>query len=173
MENERSLIDKLSKLPHKILRYYHLPTLPQMMLHELGHDDCFGFSKAIYLIDNPDFDHLVGIAGFHKKECLQHKNDIWESPEIFEKILHDSPFYNEVKKVIRQSLRRDKEIDPKNTNDLFKLGKCVGMTNPEFFSWDMKHGNHGILIYETDKNLCDWQRGLLNNMAALLSLCGI
>lgn len=170
---QHTLVDQLSKLPHKILQHHHLSKLSHMILHELGHDNCFGFNKAIYLVDNPDFDHLIGVAGFHKEECCQHKNNIWESPKNFEKLLQESKFHNKVKKVIRQSLRRKKDIDLSSTDDLQKLGKCVGMESPDFFWWDMKHGNHGILIYETNKKLCEWQRGLLNNMAALLSLCGI
>ena len=76
-----NLIKNLSKLPHRILQNYHLAALSEIILHELGHKDCFDFKRAVYLVDNPDFDHLVGVAGFCNGECKHHKSDLWDCPD--------------------------------------------------------------------------------------------
>lgn len=157
------LVDSLSQVPHKILKNYNLEYLSQMVLHELGHQGCFGFNKAVYLVDNPDFDHLVGMAGFCKGDCEHHKTNIWDCPGCFESDMSNAVFNNEIKKIAMKC----------NSFDLRALGKMAGMKNPEFFKWDMKHGNHGILMFEQDKSLSSWKKNLLVNATALLSLCGI
>jgi hypothetical protein len=157
------LVNSISQVPHKILKNYNIESLSQMVLHELGHQGCFGFSKAAYLVDNPDFDHLVGMAGFCKNDCKYHKSDIWDSPSCFESDMRSANFNNEIKKIAMKC----------NSFDLKIMGKLAGMKNPEFFKWDMKHGNYGILMFEQDKALSPWKKSLLVNAAALLSLCGI
>lgn len=158
------LVDSLSALPHKILQHYHLGYLPQIILHELGHDHCFDLKRAIYLVNNPDFNHLVGIAGFCCKECVLHKKDLWSDPQAFPADMKDATFHNEIKKFVGSSLN-----DPK---ELMALGLELGLTNPQVFTWHMKHGNHGILIFEQDHDIAPWKQSLLHNAAALLSLCG-
>jgi hypothetical protein len=157
------LVDSLSQVPHKILKNYHLESLSQMVLHELGHQGCFGFNKAVYFIDNPDFDHLIGVAGFCKADCKHHKNDMWSNPDSFSGDMKCANFNNDIRKIALKC----------NSFDLRELGKSAGMKNPEFFRWDMKHGNHGILMFEQGKELSSWNKNLLMNAAALLSLCGI
>jgi len=145
------LVDHISKLPHKILRNYHLDSLPQLILHELSGESGFRLKKAVYLVDNPDFDHLVGAAGFSiEGACL----------------------YKEVKKISRPSLKRKCEDFCAATEDVKAIGDAVGMNEPEVFCWPMKHGNYGVLIFEGEE-LSDAHRSLLSNSVALLSLCGI
>jgi len=173
LENERyRIVESMSRLPHKILKHHNLQFLSQILLHELGHDNCFGLKKAVYLIDNPDFDHLVGVAGFDKCECKYHKDDLWHAPDSFIDDMEHAQFHSNVIKIVKQSLSR-KKVDLGKTDDFIKLGKIIGLEDPQFFSWDMKYGNHGILIFEQDRCLCPWSRHLLTNAAALLSLCGI
>lgn len=165
------LIENLSRLPHKILQHHHIDALSQMILHELGHDDCFSLKKAVYLVDNPDFDHLIGAAGFCKNECKHHKTDLWKAPTSFVKDMQDASFHNDVKNFMQKSLKR-KEVNIKDENDVKHLGEFVGIEDPQAISWGMKHGNHGILIFEGDKNLPEWSKDMLRNSVALLSLCG-
>lgn len=171
--DDHRLASHLSGLLGKVLQHYEVDELSQIVLHELGHDDCFGLKKATYLIDNPDFNHLVGIAGYHNGECCYHQKDLWENPFKFKEDMKEANFNNNVKKFLQDSLRR-KDIDLNSAKDIKDLGIHLGMEKPEFFSWNMKHGNHGILIFEQgDKQICEWKQGLLANVAALLSFCGI
>jgi hypothetical protein len=163
------LIENLSSLPHRILQNHHLEALSQMILHELSHDQCFGLKRAVYLVDNPDFDHLVGAAGFSCDECALHKKDLWGSPESFVKDMKVAHFHNDVKTFIHHSLRK-KDFDLNNAIEVKELGSFVGINNPQIVSWGMKHGNHGILMFESDKDIPEWRRQMLQNSVALLSL---
>lgn len=167
------LTSNLSALLHKVLNYYDVDGLSQMVLHELGHDNCFGLTRATYLVDNPDFDHLLGVAGYCKKDCPCHKQDLWKDPYSFKGDMKDAEYHNQVQKFLNNSLKR-KEINLSNAKEVKDLGIQLGVVNPEFFSWTMKHGNHGILIFEQgEKPVKDWKRELLSNVAAILSFCGI
>jgi hypothetical protein len=168
-DEQNLLVNNLSLLPHKILQNYHLASLSQIILHELGHSNCFGFEKAVYLIDNPDFDHMVGVAGFNKCECKHHKEDLWADPKSFDEDMKEATFHNDAKKIISNSLKL-KNLSLDDALDIKEIGRSLGMKNPDFFSWHMKHDNHGILIFEPNKSLCAWRRGLLANAVALLSL---
>ena len=167
-----SLVDRIATLPHKILEHHHLGELSQMLLHELGHNDTFGLKKAVYLVDNPDFDHLLGSAGFCEKECPLHKPNLWAEPNSFSSDMKDAHFHNDIRKFLRQSLKRQ-DINLNDARDIDELGRSMGLDNPQFFSWNMKHGNHGLLIFEKDQEMTPWHRRMFMNAAALLSLCGI
>lgn len=167
---ERSLIDTIAGLPRKILRYHHLTGLSQLVMHELGHEGGFGLEKATYLIDNPDFDHLLGVAGFAKEECHLHENDIWHNPHDFCEHMREARFHNKVRSILNNSFKK-RDINLHDAQDLVALGKEMGMKNPAFFEWDMKYDNHGIFLYDQDEKICVWRHGLLKNISALLSMC--
>ena len=58
------LLQKLSHLPKKIVALEGLEHTPSFVLHELCNESAFNLSKAAFFIDNPDFNHFKGIAGF-------------------------------------------------------------------------------------------------------------
>ncbi|MBU1008196.1 hypothetical protein KKA53_03910 [Candidatus Dependentiae bacterium] len=163
------LVECLSHLPHKILQNHDLHGLPQLILHELGHHYCFGLTRAVYLIDNPDFDHLVGAAGFCHKECQLHNHDLWSAPNNFAKDMKLATFHNEMRRLVLPSFKR-KDIDLHNASEVKSLGSSLGLENPDSVAWDMKHGNHGILLFESSMDFSSWKRELLKNAVALLSL---
>ena len=66
--------------------------------------------KLVELIDNPDFDHLKGVASFTKEECPLHQEDIWQNPESFAHDMSAAPYHHDIKKVLKTSLKR-KDID--------------------------------------------------------------
>ena len=82
----------------------------------------------------------------------------------------EAPYHHSIKKFLDVSLRK-KDIDLHNSQDVKQLGKILGMDDPLFFCWHIKHGNHGLLIFEKGKALDLWHTHLLNNFAALLSMC--
>ncbi len=171
---EYRLVHNLSLLPHKILQFYDVDGLSQLVLHELCHESGFNLKRATYLVDNPDFDHLVGAAGFWHEECSLHDDDLWHNPYSFAKDMKKADFHNHVKNFFRNSLRRQ-DVNLNDAKEVLSLAKFMGMSTPAYFSWQMKHGNHGILIFETGskEDFPEWKRNLLKNYVALLSLCSV
>ncbi len=164
-------IARLLHLPHKILSHHDMDGLAQMVLHELGHHDALSLQRAGYFIDNPDFDCLKGVAGYCSDECKMHKEDVWGAPETFEQDMKDAQFHHQLKTFFQRSLPR-KNGDEVDEEAVRALGTTLGMKNPSFITWKMKHGNNGLLLFEDDNNAgLARRKDLLHNFAALLSLC--
>ena len=98
---------------------------------------------------------------------------MWEDPHTFEKDMKDAHYHNNVRAYLNNSFTR-KDINLNSAREVEDLGKHLGIEAPEFFSWKMKHGNHGLLLFERKKDeSCEWRKNLLRNVAGLLSFCGI
>lgn len=160
----------LLDLPHKILTHHEVEGLAPLVLHELGHIRPFSLTKAGYFIDNPDFGCLRGVAGYDKEECSKHKDDVWADPHVFGQDMQDASFHKELLQYADKSLRINGN-DAVSTADIAALAKMFGMHNPSFFTWPMKHGNQGLLIFESDRLVHARHKDLLHKAAALLSLC--
>ena len=165
-----TILEKLTKIPAKILLHHEVHDLPQLILHDLSHDDAFGFDKAVYLVDNPDFNCLKGVAGYSRDECKFHKHDIWQDPHCFHDDMQTADFNSRLKQFLRHGLKRN-DIDTHIDNDLTELGESLGLKNPGFLIWQMRHGNHGILIFETNERFLEKKQNLLKHAGPLLSLC--
>ncbi len=173
LTDDYKLASYLSGLLHKALQFHDVDGLAQIVLHELGHDHSFALNKATYLIDNPDFNHLLGVAGYSHDECHYHNDDMWKDPYNFLNDMKTAEYHNHVKAFLNDSLRR-KDINLNSATEVTELGTHLGIEKPEFFAWNMKHGNHGLLLFERkEEEGNDWRKGLLRNVAALLSFCGI
>jgi len=72
---------------------------------------------------------------------------------------------------LRSALRWHKDKHIHDKDDIQELGLFLGMKNPNSFTWNMRHGNHGILIFEERDCEQKIDRELLENIVALLSLC--
>jgi hypothetical protein len=164
------VLERLTEMPSKILLHHEAQDLPHIILHDLSHDDIFGLDKAVYLIDNPDFDCLKGVAGYSRDECKFHKNDIWQDPYCFHSDMQHADFSSKLKQFLRNGLKRN-DINTHNDSDLVELGESLGLKNPGFLTWQMRHGNHGILIFETNEQFLEKKQNLLKHAAPLLSLC--
>jgi hypothetical protein len=72
---------------------------------------------------------------------------------------------------MRPSLRKNNCSD----NEVVEiLGKALHMTNPGYYAWDMKHDNHGLLVYEKaykEGDACDLDTVM--NGLSLLAFCPI
>ena len=66
--NKNRILIHLSTLPQKILSLHGRADLAEFVLRDLCHERCFNLKKAAFFIDNPDFNHLKGIAGFCHEE---------------------------------------------------------------------------------------------------------
>lgn len=169
--NEK-MIEDLLHIPHKIQRHHDADELAPIVLHDLGHDNHFGFNRAIYLIDNPEFNCLKGVAGYCKDECALHHDNVWHSPHTFAHDMQNAHFHKATKDFSKNTcLGKHNDIDVDNPEDLIALGTQLGLKNPSFLTWKMRHGNHGILLFEEGHEICARRRDLLRHATALLSLC--
>lgn len=166
------LVQNLLGLPEKILKYYYLDDLSQMVLHHISADSCFNLDKSAYFIDNPDFDHLQGIAGFSKEESSLNPVDLWSDPNKIKNKIRNGSFINKIRKYFDSSFAR-KKIKFNDSVEITDLGKKIGLNNPEFCGWEMKHGNFGLLIFESGSPLPESRKKILKDVAPLLSFCPI
>lgn len=167
--HDQSLLNSLVGLPQRILQLHEVDELSPLVLHELGHDSHFGLNKAVYLVDNPDFDSLRGVAGFCKDECSLHKADVWQDPYSFAHDMSSGQFHQQIKQFNHASITRNHEQC--SQEGLVNLGKTLGLNNPSCCIWDTRHGNHGILLFEGRENMVEKQKSLLSQIIALLSFC--
>ncbi len=140
-ERERKILGYISGLPKKILKVHGYENVPDFILHDLCHEQCFNLVKAAYFVDNPDFDYCKGIAGFSRVECsLDH--DIWQEPAAFSEHMKKCQFHQKVRMFESHSIRDslDTVIEQVIKDFAFEL--------PQHVVWNMKHDNHGVLIYE-------------------------
>ena len=168
----QGVVEHILNLTHNILKHYDLKELPDFVLHHLAQDCCFGFKRAAYFVDNPDFDHFRGVAGYYKGDCAESNLRPWDNPAAFKATMQNAVFLHKINKILNASFKR-KNIDLHKTNDVVKLGKDLGMAHPEALSWQMKHGNFGVLLYEQGKSLSEQDKNLLMHAAPFLSFCPI
>ncbi|HRN77819.1 MAG TPA: hypothetical protein PLU71_01150 [Candidatus Dependentiae bacterium] len=172
LKRQHAVLNRLSQLPRKMLALKDQGNITEFVLHELCHTDCFDLEKAAYFIDNPDFDCLKGVAGVWRPEVYTTpNNDIWQNPSLFTAHMQGSLFNQKVRDFIRPSLRKSKESDEEIVR---MIGQELHMQNPGYYAWDMKHDNHGLLIYEKPYktgDACDIDMVL--NGLSLLSFCPI
>ncbi|MFC1854263.1 hypothetical protein ACFLY6_00130 [Candidatus Dependentiae bacterium] len=164
--SERGLVDGILALPHKIVQNHHVDGLAQLVLYDISNPGRFGLKKAAYLVDNPDFDCLHGIAGFHHGEFEAPPDDVWKNPVESAKTMNDLTFNKNVRSFKSCSLNRQK-------SDHSKILSEFEIENPSTIGWPMKYGNHGIFIYESRDDVCVWRKSVLASIVALLGLCAI
>lgn len=150
---KRDIMHNLSSLPRKILQIYGRENIAEFILHELGKQDNFNLKKAAYIIDNPDFDCLKGVAGYCLPEAYKSDKDIWQEPDAFTNYMKKSGFNNKIRGFNRSSCVKKGKSDQDIVNE---VAADLGFEHPSFYAWKLKHDNHGILLYEkNDDESCD------------------
>lgn len=139
------LLTCLSCLPQRILSVHGLHNVTEFVLHDLCIEPCFNLEKAAYLVDNPDFNCLKGIAGFAQKERFDDYENIWDKQDQFASHMQSAPFNQKVRGVGKPSIRA---VGTPDQEALQALAADLDITNPSYFTWDMKHGNRGILLFQ-------------------------
>jgi hypothetical protein len=168
-QKKRNIMHSLSSLPRKILQLHGRDNVAEFVLHELGKEDCFNLERAAYIVDNPDFDCLKGVAGYCRPEAYHSDRTIWEDPESFSKHMQQSSFNNKIRYFYKPSAVRKKKTDQQIVE---AIAKELDFVNPSFYAWRMKHDNHGILLYEKlEPDVCDCEY-LLEGLC-LIGFCPI
>ena len=162
------ILNNISSLPQKVLSLHGTENVAEFVLHDLCNQNCFDLQKAAYIVDNPDFDCLKGVAGYCTDQSYTTKNNIWETPELFAQYMKKAPFNQKVRSMSKPSMRKSSKSDEETTAF---VADFLGLSNPLFCSWQMKHDNHGFLIYEV--NCCPVSQDILLNGACMLGFCPI
>ena len=168
-ENNRhyELLSRLSLLPRKIIALHgqDSPCMAEMILHELCDGQCLNLKQAAYFVDNPDFDCLKGIAGFHHGD---HKiNHVLESQERFMAHMPECQFNKRVRELSYASYKRAQQDEAEIAQE---LARDLEIENACCAVWALKHDNHGILVYQANHEDEDIREHVENGIH-FLSFC--
>jgi hypothetical protein len=148
MNRNAQIADSLRRLPRKMLQLHGLDNVTDFVLHELCSASCFNIPKAAYFIDNPAFNCLKGIVGVSGQE-LQGFDNIWTQPEQFIYTMAQSPFNQKVRAFNYESRKNRGHAEQAMAET---IAKELDFNDYGFYSWDMKHDNHGFLVCEKNSN---------------------
>ncbi len=167
---ERDILTYLAGIPKKMVSVHGIENVPEFVLHELCHEGCFNIPKAAYFVDNPDFDHLKGVAGYNAPECYSEHSTMWQDPETFTLFMRSCPFNQTVRSCGRKSIRRNGHVTSQVVDE---IATDLGFAKPDILEWQLKHDNHGLLVYDASS---DQMRDLahhLEHSLYLLSFCPV
>lgn len=133
----------VTNLPEQLVKFHGQENMLEFLLHSMCQQDCFNFLKAAYFIDNPDFNHLKGVAGFHHQE--KYEKNHWNDPETFSDHMKRAPFNNQVREVMRESIKKNNHSEKEVVNE---LSQELAFNNFRYLSWPVKYNNHGLLLFE-------------------------
>jgi len=167
---KNSILVHLSGLPRKILSLHGREDLTEFVLRDLSHECCFNLKKAAFFVDNPDFNCLKGVAGYAHVENPTVCDYLWDHPEKFRARIQESPFNQRVRDLWLPSLQRVEESQEEMVN---KIAQTLEMNDPVSHSLDVKHGNHGILIFEKENQSDLLADEYLPHGVSLLGFCPI
>lgn len=168
LQRQHEVLRCLNGLPRMMLILKERDNIPEFVLHDLCHPNCFNLCKAAYFVDNPDFDCLRGVAGLSRDEVYFDKQTIWDKPDDFSNSMQASPFNQKVRTIEHSSLKRTNGSEQELVQELAQM---LGITQPSACTWDMKYDNYGLLIFEKaafDDTAVD--EYLLNGVS-ILSFC--
>lgn len=143
LERQNQILRNLSQLPRLMTQVHGRDNLSQFLLHELCSESCFNLKKAAYFVDNPDFNCLRGLAGFSCDQAYPKHQKIWHDPEGFSAHMERAPFNSKVRSISHKSV---KHADDKHI--LHDLAATLDLKDGAHCSWNMRHDNFGLLVYE-------------------------
>lgn len=168
-ENYHRLMSRLSSLPKKILSLHGNDHVTHLVMHELCNESLLNLNRAAYLVDNQDFNCLQGVAGFCKKEAYNGSCDIWNNQQEFLDALNHSDFNNQVKNFNQGCLKKKSAPEEERVQE---IARSLNIENPGYYSWDMKHDNHGIFIFQKN-DVPSAMLEYLSDTVCLLGFCPI
>jgi hypothetical protein len=168
---QHQLLYRLSKLPEKIVSAHEIDNLAEFVLYELCHPECLNLGKAAFFVDNPDFDCLRGVVGIAPEDHGFDHQNVWETHDLFTQSMRGSAFNAAVRSVACPSLAKSgMSLD----QEVARIVQMLPFQQHAWCSFNTKHGNRGILIFEQlpndDAKLTE---DYLVSGAALLAFCPI
>lgn len=155
LDQHKQLFSCFADLPGKMLSMHYQENLAEFVLYTLCRPDCFNISKAAYFVDNPDFDTLIGIAGFDKclnTEEFKERNSHWDMPDQFSQYMCSCDFNKEVRQIKKSSNKKPGPNQIPEKEMVADLSKTLSFNSPGSYSWQTKHDNHGLLVFEMQGN---------------------
>ena len=111
----KRLLGALSILPKKLVSVHgKTDNIAELLICELCNEEFFDINRAAFFVDNPCFDMLKGVAGFHKTEGHTQWSPEWDNHEEITVIMKRSPFNQKVRHFMSTSPNR-------NDHDLSKI----------------------------------------------------
>lgn len=144
-KRKENVLKCLCSIPQQIIQLHGVDNMTEFLLHHLSAPDCFNLCKAALFIDNPDFNHLKGVAGIESKAAYQDGNH-WENPKDFTNHMLKKEFNNKVRSIAQDSFHHHEQ--PKHETIIHSLADELSLNNHSHFSWPLKYNNHGIIIFE-------------------------
>ncbi len=143
-QRKEKLLKCLCSIPREMIKLHGTENMTEFLLHHLSQPECFNLMRAALFVDNPDFDHLKGIAGIDR-HAIYKENDHWGNPNDFSKHMVDKEFNQKVRTIDQESLHRRSQ---EHKSVVGSLSDKLLLHNPSFYSWRLKHDNHGLIIFE-------------------------
>lgn len=155
-------------IPKNLVLLNGTHNLTEFVLHNLCQESCFNLTKAALFIDNPDFDHLQGVAGFHKNESYNSASNHWQEPQQFSHHMKQAHFNNKVRDVCRCSMTRTDQTEQEVVRE---LSEELHFSDPRYMVWPVKYENRGLLMFEKDEQ--DGVEEYLQDALHLFGFCPI
>jgi hypothetical protein len=141
------LLRCFTHLPRQILSLHELDNATEFVLHSLCDEGCLNLQKAAYFVDNPDFNCLKGVAGFSREDEVYTCDTILSDPGHFNDHIDQCEYNQKIRTITVPSARRNGES---NERLIARLADLLEMEKPAAHSWNIKHDNFGLLIYQHD-----------------------
>lgn len=158
----------VTSLPEQLIKFHGQENMLEFLLHSMCQQSCFNFSKAAYFVDNPDFNHLKGVAGFHHSESYE-KNH-WQDPKTFSEHMKRAPFNNQVREVMRESIKKNNHSEKEVVD---ALSQELAFSNFHYLSWPIKYDNHGLLLFESVEDEDDMVKEQMRSGLHLFGFCPV
>lgn len=172
MKNDQKRVQEVllcvTSLPEQLIKFHGQENMLEFLLHSMCQQNCFNFSKAAYFIDNPDFNHLKGIAGFHHHEAYE--NNHWQDPKTFSEHMKRAPFNNQVREVMRESIKRNSHSEKEVVD---ALSQELAFNSSHYLSWPIKYDNHGLLLFESAEEKDDMVKEQMLSGLHLFGFCPV
>ena len=168
-DNHIDLLSHLGNSSRNMIQHHQRDNLSEFVLHDLCSPQGFKIRKAAYLVNNPDFACLKGIAGFYHPETFQ--GATWQEPKDFTSHMLQSPFNQHVRSFA------DKSLPAINSKDFTKqqlreLVDYLEIEDAAYHVWQSKHNNQGLFIFERPQDTIVMQEHLYNFLH-MLSFCPV
>lgn len=165
--NEESrLLNQFGTFSKNMVDHHHLENLSEFVLHDLCSDSGFDIKKAAYLVHNPDFECVKGVAGFHQPESFAQSS--WQDHKGFTAHMKQAAFNQQVRAYNQENFPAKEVLD----QNIEEVADYLNMSDPSYHVWNSKHNNQGVFIFEGLAGE-ELSQGHLRNFLHMLSFCPI
>ncbi|MCL4380372.1 hypothetical protein M1466_02705 [Candidatus Dependentiae bacterium] len=163
------LLRMMHELPKRAFEVHERGNGAEFLLHQLCHAQHFNVAKAAYFVENPDFQCLKGIAGYCQEEVFGEWDALWHRPQEFTLFMASAPFNQRVRAIFQEHLTEQQN----SAGIVATIATELGITDPAYCTWDLKHYNHGYLVYQRSAEHDDLMQQFFSTSLHILSFCPV